>query len=247
MKPTSTALTIFFVSSCAADNAATNAFKKNRKGTDKMLKTRRLNSEDANMSMDTTGSIFPGFGWGDNHDHDCGVPSATKCAGRPFFKILLADQLGIDGLSNTGTVPWSTFFDATPENCVLAPIHTPSEWDELLIEATALLSGSEAEADNLWIGIIKSAAAVGTGGGSTAGWFNLDGTAVPDMSGFWGGSEPNNSPAYQTRVHMWFEGSGNPGGLLRDLNNGGNTGPGVHGAIYKCCDDNVVTFPSCNY
>ena len=61
-----------------------------------------------------------------------------------------------------------------------------NEWDELLVEAKALLSGSKTENDDLWVGIIKSAAAVGTGSASTAGWYNLDRTPVPDSSGICG-------------------------------------------------------------
>lgn len=137
----------------------------------------------------------------------------------------------------------------------MAPIHDEPEWRELLAEGRALESGNQDDGagnpGDMWIGITKAARLVSSGSGSTFDWFNLDGTPVPSgsviTSEYWAGGEPNNDPAGQTRAHLYFSNSNQ--GLLRDLNPRGNRGPSVNAAIYKCCDDSVVTFTptsSCN-
>ena len=139
----------------------------------------------------------------------------------------------------------------------MAPIHNEDEWRELLAEGRALESGVQDGAGkpgNMWIGITKAAQFTSsdsgptTGpGGSTSNWFNLDGTPVPDESVIWASGEPNNDPPGQTRAHLYFSNAA-AYGKVRDLNPRGNRGPTVTAAIYKCCDDSVVTFTptTCN-
>ena len=127
----------------------------------------------------------------------------------------------------------------------MAPIHSADEWNELLAEGRVFNSGNQSDGPDkpgdLWVGITKAAQLVSSGGaGSTSDWYNLDGTPVPSNAAFWSGAEPNNSPAGQTRAHLYF--SNSKTGELRDLNPRGNRGPNVNAAIYKCCDNSVVTF-----
>lgn len=238
---------LLLAASSAANDAAPNSHKKITKTPPKKkLKLRRLDAaaDDEKMSMDDVDEKIWGYPPSPAPPAPCGVPDAKECDGRQYYKILTATDL--DPTDGRTQVPWIEFYDATPEKCVMAPIHSNSEWNELYAEANALLSGSEVGNLNLWVGITKPALAVGTGAGSTSGWLNLDGTDAHVYSaGQWGTNEPNNSPPYQTKAHMWFSSAAGQGGKLRDLNPNGNSGPDVMAAIYKCCDPVAITFPSC--
>ncbi|EJK55629.1 hypothetical protein THAOC_24621 [Thalassiosira oceanica] len=111
------------------------------------------------------------------------------------FKALIASDIGEDPTSNM--IPWTSFFTATIpggplENCVLAPVTSESDLNEI-----GAAAGNE---DWTWVGVMKSAQDVvndNGGNGSPNNWYNLDGTSVPN-TGVWAPDKPDNGQSLQT-------------------------------------------------
>ena len=125
---------------------------------------------------------------------------------------------------------WTTAYAATPDGCVLAPV---GSWDELQ-EIAAVVPPEWAWP---WIGIVKNAGQAKRDNAPDAdedapitGWKNLDGSLVPVDRELWAENEPGN--AYLPENRAFFSGKG-----LSDMMAAGKS----TSAVYKCCGENVST------
>mmetsp|Transcript_932 Transcript_932/g.1954 ORF Transcript_932/g.1954 Transcript_932/m.1954 type:complete len:286 (+) Transcript_932:85-942(+) len=121
--------------------------------------------------------------------------TSNVCYGINYYRLVSASDIGEDPTSNM--IPWTSFFTATIpggplENCVLAPVTSESDLNEI-----GAAAGNE---DWTWVGVMKSAQDVvndNGGNGSPNNWYNLDGTSVPN-TGVWAPDKPDNGQSLQT-------------------------------------------------
>ena len=165
------------------------------------------------------------------HDESSCQPKGKECNGFPYYRVLSGTDLSLSGGSGT----WEQFLEATPDNCILAPIGSQDELDELIAEVGAIVGSSRISG---WIGVYKPAVDYTQGQGSYADWFNLDGTpaaAVCDGNNWFPSVQPSGN---ERQLFVGFN-LGTQSGLLDRASAGG---VGSH-AFYKCCAP-VVTFPT---
>lgn len=256
MKPSTIALATLLIAPSSAADRTTPKLKK------------RVLQEDA-MSI-PLGGAAPGEDkvWWPSPETPgpapgCGDIQETACNGRSYLKLVTGDELDLVSRGSANHVPWTSFYEATPDGCVLAPMDTPAD----LLNAQAAVAPREI---NAWVGLYKDAADICPAGllstcPSDSGnpvnennWRNLDGTLSgvanapyfgSNRNNVWRLNEPNNSPAVQQYAHLFYTAQPTPY-LLRDDNDQGSAtdrdDAAIAAAVYKCCDKKpLVTFPTC--
>jgi len=188
---------------------------------------------------------------------DSCAPRGKECEGGHYYRILDGRDIGAQADCD-GVIPYSVFAAATPEGCVLAPIHSKEEYVDVVNAAISLHGYT-----NMWVGIEKNALDVvrdNNSNGSIDHWYNLDGSpaGVCDINMWYSWSfldEPQNGTwdAYdelETQAFLFLGGPNTErgfegiGGYLADNAMYPYFGPLDH-AIYKCCAE-TQQFGSCN-
>ena len=121
----------------------------------------------------------------------------------------------------------ATFHGGPLENCVLAPVTSVADLNEI-----AVVAGTE---KYTFVGIRKSGDLVVGKPGSKNNWFNLDGTPVPNKDAIW--RKTDNKSGLQ--AYAVYESANRK---LNDMENYVNSNENFNKAVMKCCGAIPKTF-----
>lgn len=187
-----------------------------------------------------------------------GVPDGCsfkgkQCNGITSYKVLTGQELGFVNGDNREF--WSSFNYYAPQNCILAPIGSLAEFEEMRVQAQEQTANEEdPKKISIWVGMYKStfdAKNDNCGEGSEYNWKNLGGTPAAvclDGDDVWDMDQPDGGESdeiIEAYAAMKYSSSPTPW-LLEDLPDGGRFDSpdfSTNYGMYKCCSE-VLTFPS---